>query len=351
MVRGGSPGTSPVDAELIAGQVVGADAEHPDLGREEVGHYRSCRNLDHRGHQGDPAAGACGDAFEGRPHRPNLTGLGDHRDQEPQLGRVAGLEDRLELRGEPLDILQEEFHAAPVDSFKEGGRLVTPEIEQANGRGEAAERGQRRFKGPAVLGRGRPVVGLQEGELGAKQSDPIGARLERGADLGGCCGIGEHPYQPPVASNGRQRSSGHCPAVRIAGGGDRAPDCIHSRAVGRRDDHALTCIDNAGLTLDQRKKFVAYTDHHRDPEPTSHDGRMAGHASHRKRDAGHVAVELDDVGRAEIRRNQDGLTRRQRTCAAGPARCQPRCAPSEAPHVRGAGGKFRITECVELLCD
>ena len=195
------------------------------------------------------------------------------------------------------------------------------------------------------------MVRLQEGELGAKQSDPVGARLERSADLGGCCGVGEHPYQPPVASHRRQRSSGHGPDMRIAGGGDRAPDCIHPRTVGRRDDHALTCIDDAGLTLDQRKDVAAYTDHHREPEPASHDGRMAGHASHRKRDAGHVAVELDDVGRAEIRRNQDGLTRRQPTSAAGHARCQPRCAPSEAPHVRGAGGKLRIAEGVELLCD
>ena len=69
-------------------------------------------------------------------------------------------------------------------------------------------------------------------------------------------------------------------------------------------------VDDARLTVDQREDVVAEADHHREPEPASHDGRVAGHAPHRERNPGHIAVELDDVGRPEIRRDQDGVTHR-----------------------------------------
>jgi len=153
----------------------------PTSGREAIGHDRRRRNLDHRGHERDPAALRAAIGSMAALTRANLTGLGHHRNQDPQLGRISGLEDGLELRGKRLGILKEKFHTAPVGSFKKRGRLVTPEVEQANGRGEAPEGRQHRLQGPAVFGHRRPMVRLEEGQLGSKQSDPVGAGLERRA--------------------------------------------------------------------------------------------------------------------------------------------------------------------------
>ena len=202
-----------------------------------------------------------------------------------------------------------------------------------------------------MLGRRRPVVRLQESQLGAKEADPVGARLERRAYLGGGRSVGENTNRPSVAGHRGQLSSSHRAGLRLAGGGESAPHCIHSPAVGRRDDHALTGIDDAGLTLDQRKHVAAEPDHHREPEPASHDGGVAGDAPDRECDAGHVAVQLDDVGRPEIRRDQDRLAGRCPASAAGRVRGQPRCSSSEAPHVRGPRRELSIAEGVELLRD
>ena len=189
--------------------------------------------------------------FDGGSYGSHLTGLGHHRDQDAELGRVARLEDRLQLPRERVWVVQKQLDPTSVDSFKEGGRLVAAEIQEANRRGQPFELGQRRVEGPAVFGDGRPVLRLQERKLGAQEADTVSSRLQRRAHFRRGGGVGEDANRVAVAGNCREGSSRHGPSSRLAGGRHRPAHRVHVVLIRRCDDHAPVAVDDAELTLFQ----------------------------------------------------------------------------------------------------
>jgi len=105
--RGFDGASGAVQAEHLAGEVVGADGEEVHRGRERRRVRSGRRDLDHDAELGWFLAGLGGCFGEGGADRGHLGQRPDHRHQHGQPGAAARAQDRGELVAERLRCAEE----------------------------------------------------------------------------------------------------------------------------------------------------------------------------------------------------------------------------------------------------
>ncbi len=176
--RCGRPG--PIEPELQAGQIVGADAHEADVGREAIRNGDCRGRLDHCAEQRGPSQRAGAQCLaEVDADRPHLVQVGDHGDQHAQLRCRPERQDGLQLRRQRVGGVQQQLDAALARTTEKWRRLVAAEIEETD-RGDAAGE-QRERRTPALSAARRTKARPMHRETPAR------------------CGAGRRPQRRPPA--------------------------------------------------------------------------------------------------------------------------------------------------------
>ena len=193
-LRGG-----PVQAEHLAGQVVGADGEEVDRRGEVRRRGGGGGDLDHDAEFGRVGTGLGGGLGERGADLGHLVQVLDHRDQDGELSIGACEQDRPELVPECFRRAEQSGQARFFVS-QEGRDLVAGEVEQPDDRRPAREQAEGRRQAGQVIGLRRPARGAGERDLGAQQAY---AGRAAGQAKPGFCGRGDVAEQRDRLAVGR----------------------------------------------------------------------------------------------------------------------------------------------------
>ena len=298
----------PVGVQDRVGEVVGPDAEEVDLGRDRACGVHPGRGFDHRPDLRPNGAR--------EPHR--------QRREIASRGRRSGRPSRPSGAGREAPRLPRRRRSrAAGPRRRRGGRAATRSLAARIRPGRAASchrrsRGRERWRvapfelrqdrgqDAAVIFLARPFGRGEEGELGAKQADALGAGLQGGAQLGDSrrrspARVTEWPSSVTEGSS-RLAIASRTPLGPLAERERRRLDPLG----GRRQEHdPVAAVDHHRAPGSGREQLVADPDDHRDPQRPRHDRRVGRDAPGREGDPGDAAVELRDLGRPQIRCDQD----------------------------------------------
>ena len=194
-----------VEPERVLDEIVRADRDEVglsgDLRRERGG----LRGLDHRPHPW-PGVGP-GDLLERRgeqrAHCPKLCGIANEREEQPQARLGAGAQDRAQLRAQGVRVGKCQLESPLGHAGEERRRLVLAEVERAHGGDASPQQGERLLECLELLRLARPVVGLEERELGSQQTDALRSSAKARGDVHRCRGVREQCNAAAVARDGR----------------------------------------------------------------------------------------------------------------------------------------------------
>ena len=206
----------PVQAEHLAGQVVGADREEVARAGEHVGRRSRGGQFHHHAEFGHVGADLVGGVHQRRPHLGHLVQGAHHGHHDAQPGFPATAQHRAELIAQRAWVAEQRRQAC-LPARQEGGDLVSGEVEQADDHGPPREQSDHRVQRSTVIGLRRPHGRAGKRDLGAQQAHARGAGGQAEPGLGG----GRH-----VAEQGDLLAIGGARRTGWAGRGARSGDAI-----------------------------------------------------------------------------------------------------------------------------
>jgi len=313
-----------VNRERVLDEVVGADGEEVEIGREQVGRHCRRRHLDHAA-DGDfriellAGAPELGLGFvHQREHAKQLLVAREHRDHQahPPVGR--GAQDGAQLRAKQRGVVQAQPHRAQAERRIHGDRatlaaavhlLVGAEVERADGDRFPGQGAHHLHIGTELFLLGRWARAVHEQEFGTVQADALGTGLDRGLGVRRQLDVGEQRHCVAVARDRRTRAQAveRAPFAR-----DRflaATIFGHDALVRPDDEHAALAVDDQFLARAHVARGVVHRDDRRNAETAGENRRMRNRAAEAGDEGAHaVVLEYDRVRGGEVGGDHD-LTR------------------------------------------
>ena len=188
---------------------------------------------------------------------------------------------------------------------QEGRRLVAAEVQRSHGRDRGRRAGEERRQRCGVRGLVGPGVGVEERELGADQADALGARLERGLDLGRAAGVREQAHAAAVDRGGRRRRSARSRAACSRAAATRCSSRARISVRDRRRTSPRSASTPSGSPSGISRSSAPRRGHERDAQRASHDRRMGRGAAPGEHDGRHAPRPGRDLAWSELLGEQD----------------------------------------------